>query len=233
MSDPTTTRRTYLQAAGAIGLAGITGLAGCSGSAETGTLATRVKDAPGDISDFESCVITIQGFWVKEREGTETDEDESADDTESGESTATPAEETVQEQDEEDVDQSDERTYYEYDEAQEADLVQLQDGNTKLVDEHELETGTYAYLQLDVSGVDATLSGGGDADVGTPGEAPLQFKEPFEIRADQRTTFTADFTPVKRGQTGKYLLQPVAKGTEVSYSDVTETERTATPTPSE
>ncbi|MBP1988121.1 DUF4382 domain-containing protein [Halolamina salifodinae] len=229
MSDTTTTRRTYLRAAGAIGLAGITGLAGCTGGSATGTLATKVKDAPGDISDFESCVVTIQGFWLKEMDGTETEETDGTETeaTETAESTAT-AEETVQ-QDEEDVDQSDERTYYEYDEPQEADLVQLQDGNTKLVDEHEIETGTYAFLQLDVSSVDPTLSGGGDAEVGTPGEAPLQFKESFEIRADQRTTFTADFTPVKRGQTGTYLLQPVAKGTEVSYSDVTETEGTATP----
>lgn len=235
MSDTTTTRRTYLRAAGAIGLAGITGLAGCTGGSATGTLATNVKDAPGDISDFERCVVTIQGFWVMERDGTETDgTDTESTDTEATEtaSTAT-SEETVQQQDETDVDQSDERTYYEYDEPQEADLVQLQDGNTKLVDEREIETGTYAFLQLDVSSVNATLSGGGDADVGTPGEAPLQFKESFEIRADQRTTFTADFTPVKRGQTGTYLLQPVAKGTEVSYSDVTETEGTATPTPSE
>lgn len=231
MSDTTTTRRTYLRAAGAIGLAGITGLAGCTGGSATGTLATNVKDAPGDISDFESCVVTIQGFWVKETDGTETDgTDTESTDTEATETanTATSGE-TVQQQDETDVDQSDERTYYEYDEPQEADLVQLQNGNTKLVDEREIETGTYAFLQLDVSSVDATLSGGGDADVGTPGEAPLQFKESFEIRADQRTTFTADFTPVKRGQTGTYLLQPVAKGTEVSYSDVTETEGTATP----
>lgn len=237
MSDTSTTRRTYLRAAGAVGLAGITGLAGCTGgSAATGTIATRVKDAPGDIADFESCVVTIQGFWVKEQDGTEADETEAdGTDAEGTETESTDADgtETVQEQNEEDVDQSDERTYYEYDEAQEADLVELQNGNTKLVDEREIETGTYAYLQLDVSGVDATLSGGGDVDVGTPGEAPLQFKEPFEIRENQRTTFTADFTPVKRGQTGKYLLQPVAKGTEVSYSDVTETEGTATPTASE
>ncbi|NHX37676.1 MULTISPECIES: DUF4382 domain-containing protein [Halolamina] len=227
MHDTTTSRRTYLRAAGAVGLAGITALAGCSGSTATGTLATKVKDAPGDIDDFETCVVTIQGFWVKESDGTETEEstDES---TETAEGT-----EEVEQQDEEDVDRSDERTYYEYDEAQEADLVQLQDGETALVDERELETDTYAYLQLDVSGVDATLSDGSDADVGTPGEAPLQFKEQFEIRENQRTTFTADFTPVKRGQTGSYLLQPVASGTEVSYSDVTSTEGTATPTPSE
>ena len=229
MHDTTTSRRTYLRAAGAVGLAGVTALAGCSGSASTGTLATKVKDAPGDISDFERCVVTVQGFWVKEGDDTETEEttdtEESTDTTESTEST-----EEVEEQDEGDLDRSDERTYYEYDEPQEADLVQLQDGNTALVDERELETGTYAYLQLDVSGVDATLTDGSDADVVTPGEPPLQFKEPFEIRENQRTTFTADFTPVKRGQAGSYLLQPVASGTEVSYSEITET---ATPTPSQ
>ncbi|MFW5911362.1 MAG: DUF4382 domain-containing protein [Halolamina sp.] len=218
MRDTPTSRRTYLRAAGAVGLAGVTALAGCSSSAATGTLATRVKDAPGDISDFESCVVTIEGFWVKEGEGSDTEE-------------STDGTETVEQQDEEDVDQSDERTYYEYDEPQGADLVQLQDGNSALVDERELETGTYAYLQLDVSGVDATLDDGSDADVGTPGEAPLQFKESFEIRENTRTTFTADFTPVKRGQTGSYLLQPVASGTEVSYEETTE--GTATPTPSQ
>jgi hypothetical protein len=222
MSDTTTTRRTYLRATGAIGLAGITGLAGCSGGGGTGTLATQVKDAPGDISDFESCVVTIEGFWVKEAENTENEEE-----TSTTVNTAATDEDGVEQQDEEDVDQSDERTYYEYDEPQEADLVQLQNGESSLVDERELEVGTYAYLQLDVSGVDATLADGGNADVGTPGEAPLQFKERFEIREGQRTTFTADFTPVKRGQTGKYLLQPVASGTEVAYSETTE--GTATP----
>lgn len=223
MSNTTISRRTYLQAAGGITLAGITGLAGCSGSSGTGTLATQVKDAPGDISDFESCIVTIEGFWLKA-----SGDDESTATTD-GDSTATTDADGVEQQDEEDVDQSDGRTYREFDEPQEADLVQLQDGETQLVDEQEIETGTYAFLQLDVSAVEGTLSGGGDADVGTPGEAPLQFKHAFEVREGQRTTFTADFTPVKRGQTGSYLLQPVATGTEVSYAaDTTSTEQTAT-----
>lgn len=212
--DTKVSRRSCLRAAGAIGLAGMTGLAGCSGNGgATGTLSTAVKDAPGDISDFESCVVTIEGFWLK---------DSSDDDTE--DATATTDEEGVAEQNEEDVDQSDDREYHEYDEPQEADLVQLQDGNTQLVDDREIEVGTYAFLQLDVSGVDGTLTSGEDADVGTPGSAPLQFKREFEIREDQRTTFTADFTPVKRGQTGQYLLQPVATGTDVSYSEISTTE---------
>jgi len=199
MRDPQqsgpTSRRDYLKAAGGLAAASTVGLAGCSGSdAETGTLATRVTDQPGDIGDFESCVITMAGIWVKpaSEEATATEESATAD-------------------------TSDAREYHEFDEAQEADLVQLQDGNTTLVDETELDVDTYEYLQLDVTGVDATLAEGGDATVDTPGDAPLQFTQEYEIRADTRTVFTADFTPVKRGRTDEYILQPVASGTEVEY----------------
>lgn len=77
--------------------------------------------------------------------------------------------------------------------------------------------GGYEFLQLDTDGVDAILEGGESTDVMIPGEAPLTFEEPFEIREDTRTTFTADFTPVERGQAGGYVLQPVAQGTSVDY----------------
>ena len=224
LDDTTTSRRNYLKAAGALGLAGLTGVAGCLGGsdASTGSLATRVKDAPGDISDFESCVVTIEGHWLKagENEATTTAAEEEAT-TETNDTGGDTTTDPIEEQDADDVEESDDREYHEFDEAQTADLVQLQDGDASLVDESEVETGSYEFLQLDVSGVEATLADGGDADVGTPGDAPLQFKDPFEIREGQRTTFTADFTPVKRGQTGKYLLQPVASGTEVTYEDVT------------
>jgi hypothetical protein len=225
MTDPTivtTNRRDYMKTAGAIGIAGLAGLSGClGGGTAPGTLATKVKDAPGDISDFETCVVTIEGFWLKPASDGDSEDDQTTSTDDSGTTTSGDG---VQEQDESDVDQSDAREYHEFDEAQQADLVQLQNGDTQLVDETDIEVGTYAFLQLDVSGVDATLDDGSDADVGTPGEAPLQFKEQFEIREGQRTTFTADFTPVKRGQTGKYLLQPVATGTEVTYSEESDSE---------
>ena len=206
-----TTRRQYVKSIGAIVAASTVGLAGCSGdaAAATGTLATQVTDQPGDIADFESCVVTIEGIWPKPIEGTET---ESA--------TMTDGEDGVDEQDEGDVDESDAREYHEFDEAQEADLVELQDGNTDLVDERDVAAQDYAFLQLDVSGVEGTLADGGEAEVDTPGNAPLQFKHQFEVREGQRTTFTGDFTPVKRGQTNRYLLQPVASGTDVSYEAV-------------
>lgn len=180
-------RREYIIATSGAALG--TAVAGClGGGGSTGTLATQVTDQPGDIDDFESCVVEPSADdGATDTEGTGMDDDE-------GEES------------------------YDVDDA-EADLVELQDGETELVAEQELETGEYDYLKLVVSGVEATLSDGGDAAVTTPGEAPLKFDRSFDIRSDTRTAFTADFTPVERGQAGGYILQPVADGTEVSYEE--------------
>jgi hypothetical protein len=167
------------------------GLAGCLGS-ETGTLSTQVTDQPGDIGDFESCVITVTGMWL------------GPEDAESG----TDSEE-----------EPSNREYYGYDEPQEADLVELQNGETQLVDEREFDATSYEFLQLEVDGIDATLEDGESAQVDVPGEAPLTFNEPFDIREDTQTVFTADFTPIKRGQTDGYVLQPVPDGITVTYNE--------------
>ncbi|MFC7006588.1 DUF4382 domain-containing protein [Halalkalicoccus salilacus] len=55
-----------------------------SGGTETGTLATSVTDQPVDIDDFESCVITVEGLWVKP-DGAESDEESNDDPEESSE----------------------------------------------------------------------------------------------------------------------------------------------------
>lgn len=183
-------RRTYLATAGAATV-GMVGLAGCSGSS-TGTLATRVTDQPADIEDFESCLVTIVGMWLGP-EGAESG-------TEDGEQPA-------------------DREYHEYDEPQEADLVDLQGDQTQLVDERDLDTGTYEFLQLDIDEISATLDDGSDATVEMPGEAPMTFNQSFEVRENTRTSFTADFTPVKRGQAGGYVLQPVPQGITVEYEE--------------
>ena len=204
-------RRTYLKTAGIVA-AGTVGLAGCSGTASaTGTLATQVTDQPGDIADFESCVVTMQGLWIKPAEGDDAT-------TQAG-TTTDSGTETVVEQAEGDIEEGDNREYHEFDEPREANLVELQNGNTDLIDERELDVGTYEFLQFDVTGVEGVLADGGEAEVDTPGGAPLQFKYPFEIREEEVTTFTGDFAPVRRGQTERYLLQPVARGTEVTYGD--------------
>lgn len=90
------------------------------------------------------------------------------------------------------------------------DLTELQGDASTELGTAELETGDYEFLQLRVGEVvEATLSEGGEANVTTPGEAPLKFNRGYEICEGGTTTFTADFTPVKRGQ-GGYILQPVA-----------------------
>jgi len=221
--QPTTNRRRYLQATGGIVALGTAGLAGClddDSPGATGFLSTAVTDQPGDIADFDSCVVTIDGIWLSPR--TDDADDEDDENGESDENADDEDDDGVQAQEEEDVDQDDGRTYYGFDEPQEADLVELQDGETQLIDEdREVPVGEYRFLQLDVSDVSGILADSGDeADVDTPGNAPLQFNLRFEIRESQRTTFTGDFTPVRRGQTDRYLLQPVARNTAVSYDDV-------------
>lgn len=224
MAERALSRRTYVKATGAAAL-GTTGLAGCVGRA-TGTLATSVTDQPADIADFESLVVTIEGIWLGP-EGAES----GADGNQTADETTNETDETTNEtegDDEEEAEGDDEdggegREYHAFDEPQEADLVQLQDGETQLVDERELAVGTYRFLQLDISNVEGTLEGGETAEVDRPGEAPLTFNAAFEVREDTRTTFTADFAPVRRGN-GRYLLRPVPSGIEVTYEESGESE---------
>lgn len=184
-------RRTYIATVGAA-TTGMVGLAGCTGGDSTGTLATQVTDQPMDVADFDSCIVAIVGMWLGP-------EDAEAADGDDEEPTG--------------------REYYEYDDPREADLVELQGDNTQLVDEQALEVSTYEFLQLDTDGIDATLEDGSSATVDVPGEAPLTFNQQFEVREDARTVFTADFAPVKRGQTESYVLRPVPDGITVSYED--------------
>jgi hypothetical protein len=178
----TLNRRDFVTSAAGIAAASTVGIAGCMGtaSATTGTLATRVSDRPGDIDDFESCLVTLSTIRITPADGEEQSFD--AGDTE-------------------------------------VDLVDLQGDASTLVDEVDVETGSYDSLQLEVSSTNATLTDGSEATVEVPGSAPLKFEKPFEIRADETTTFTADFTPVKAGNAGKYVIQPVADEVTVAYEN--------------
>lgn len=224
-------RRTYIQGVGAA--IAIGALAGCtsdeSGSGDNsggdgdsnenayGMLSTSVTDQPNDIDDFESLVVTLQGIWIKPAEA----DDEPENETEESEGTEDNETEGEEEEsrDREDIDQSSGRTYIEFDEPQEADLIELQGDNAQLIDETEAEVGDYQFLQLDVSGTEGILAETGEeATVETPGNAPLQFQQAFEIQADETTRFIADFTPFQTGQ-GNYIIRPVASGTQVLYGD--------------
>ncbi len=199
------TRRDALAATA--GLAA-TGLAGCaqsnSSSAAVGYLSTGVSDRPGDIDEFESCVVTIEGIWLGPQ-STDTAEN----------NTSSPTNDT-------EADDA-EREYYTFEEPQTADLVDLQgDARTFIDEDRAVPVGEYAFLQLDVTDVEGTLTDGTTASVRTPGEAPITFNRAFEIRANTRTQFVADFTPVRTGPPGstRYLIQPVPAEIEVSYESI-------------
>jgi len=204
-----------------------------NGNADDGTdaygfLSTSVTDQPNDIGDFESLVVTLEGIWVKPADTEEGDGTPDAEDDDTPEDEAeTPTDGTdTADQDDSDGDDEDEdenestgREYIDFEEPQEADLVELQNGETQLVDETELEVGEYEFLQLDVSSTTGVLAESGEeATVETPGNAPLKFQQAFEIRSGETTQFIADFAPFRRGN-GAYLIRPVASGTEVRYGD--------------
>jgi len=172
-------RRQFLSTTAGIVTTTTAALAGCIGTASaTGTLATRVSDQPGAISDFERCAVTVDEVFVKPADG------------------------------ERETHAVEERTF---------DLVELQGDRSAPLADLELDAGKYEYLQLSVVDTEATLADGSTATVEVPGDAPLKFEEPFEIREGERTTFTADFTPVRAGGSGKYVLQPVADEVVVRY----------------
>lgn len=183
-------RREYLRTTAGIAATSTLPLAGCmGGDGGTGTFATYVSDQPGDIGDFESCVVTISEIRIEPVDGEVVTK--SVDDVT-------------------------------------ADLVELQGDEQQLVAESELAEGEYAYVHLAVSNVDATLDGGESANVDTAGDAGLKFEtftvggersETFEMRSGETTSFTADFTPVKQGQSGGYVLKPVADEVTVVYGD--------------
>ena len=147
---------------------------------------------------------------------TQTDPEEERDDD--GEE----ADDEGDDDDEEGADEGSGRRYIEFEEPQDADLVGLQGDESQLVDETELEVGDYEFLQLDVADTTGILAASGEeADVETPGNAPLQFKQAFEIRPDERTRFVADFAPFRIGppNSARYRIRPVASGTRVIYGD--------------
>ena len=197
---------------------------------ETGVLSTSVTDQPNDIADFESLVITIDGIWVKPdegddeegEEGEEIDDDADGNETDGDTGDEMNGDEDEDDEEDVDVDQSAGRRYIEFEEPQDADLVLLQGDESQLIDETQLEVGDYGFLQLDVAGTTGILEADGEeADVETPGNAPLQFQQAFEIRPDERTRFVADFAPFRIGppNSSRYLIRPVASGTRVIYGD--------------
>lgn len=233
-------RRSYLRAVGIV-TAGVAGFAGCTEEGENGegggdtdesvdyeeeqrygTLSTEIRDQPNDIGDFEELTVTIDGIWIKPANDGETDGEQAAD-ANARKTTESPEGDTerpeTDSENTEEPENGDDRHYIEFDESRQIDLIELRDGGTRAIDETQVQAVTYQFLQLDVSDVKGVIAESGEqADVETPGDAPLKFDTSFEIRPEHRTRFIADVAPQQTGQ-GKYVIRPVADGTQVHYGD--------------
>jgi hypothetical protein len=197
---------------------------GTSGDA-TGSITFYISDQPGAIDDFEHLNVTVTrvGFHRTNAsaegdvDGNETD---GVEDDESG----------WQEY------EVDDRT---------VDLTRLQGANATALEEFEVRNGTYDRVFIHVDEVDGTLTDGSSAEVKLP-SSKLRLDQEFVVGNNESVDFVYDINVVKRGNSGKYNIKPVAgeSGTDVDIEEVGEAddregddsdddESAATPTPDE
>lgn len=164
-----------------------------------------LEEASGLAEDVSETIADVEGSSSDTSDsGDEPNQNESDDDSDS----------------EDESDEDDGRIVITLDEPAEFDLVELQGDAQAFINEEILDVGEYSQIKLRVGDVvNAVLTDGSQAEVVTPGNAPLMFKQDFEIRANTRTEFTADFAPHRRGNNG-YILRPVATETTVSYTEI-------------
>lgn len=104
----------------------------------------------------------------------------------------------------------------------EIDLTELTGEASEFIDDGERDTESSAFLQVEAEAREATFGNGSSVTAEVSWETPLEFEAAFEIWRWETTTFIADFTPVKRGQTNECVLGPVAD--QVKAFDGTEAE---------
>ncbi|MFA9517380.1 DUF4382 domain-containing protein [Halopenitus sp. H-Gu1] len=98
------------------------------------------------------------------------------------------------------------------------DLTQVVDGDAMPVFEGELSEGTYQKVELHVSEIEGIVDGE-QVEVMVP-SGKLQITKPFEIRAEEATSFVFDINVVKRGNQASYNLNPVISKSGVAGKDV-------------
>jgi hypothetical protein len=105
------------------------------------------------------------------------------------------------------------------------DLTTLKGANATAVGQQRLPNGTYDSVHLYVSEINATLEHGESANVKLP-SGKLKLNEEFTVGNNESVDFVYDATVVKAGNSGKYILQPVASesGTDVEIKEVARAE---------
>jgi uncharacterized protein YceK len=207
----------------------------------TGTVNFYVSDQQNAIGDFESLNLTVEAVSFKragadddenEAEEPETEEPESEDDenaTETPEPTETPgtnetAEPTETPEDEAEADDDDESedgwVTREVDSTT-VDLTELQGENATMLSRMNVSNGTYTQVRLHISEIDGTLNDGTQVNVKLPSNK-LKLDSEFTVGDGEEVDFVYDATVFKAGNSGKYILKPVAgeSGTNVPIKEV-------------
>ena len=218
---------------------------GTSGDA-VGTINFYISDQPGAIEDFEHLNVTISQVEFRKAgsEDEETDEDEPSP-TNNTATTSAGATDAEEGDDEEMDDEMDDGSVQRFDiDDRTVDLTRLKGENATLLEEFEVENGTYTQVRISVSDINGTLTDGSSAEVKLPSEK-LRINQQFVVGNNESVDFVYDINVVKRGNSGAYNIQPVASesGTDVPINRVDEDdedeemgdddgeETTPTPTP--
>jgi len=220
---------------------------GSAGSAdgESGTVNFYVSDRPNDMDDFEHLNVTVTTvrFHLVEPAGNGSDSvngtaTPTAAPNGTATVTATPTvaadeaenrseDEPVEEDDRDgdagdrDDDGEDGRWVVREVPATTVDLTRLRGANATLVDRFDLPAGEYEQVVLDVSETSGTLTDGSSTEVKLPSER-LKLDQEFAVGNGEAVDFVYDVTVHRAGNSGKYILRPVASesGTEIPIERV-------------
>jgi hypothetical protein len=190
---------------------------GTSGDA-TGTINFYISDQPGAIEDFRHLNVTIDQVAFQQADGEETD-----DEAEGENATTTPTEvDDEADGNESDMADGDDSGLQTFDvDSRTVDLTRLKGENATLLEEFEVENGSYTQVRISVSEINATLTDGSSADVKLPSEV-LRINQEFVVGNNESVDFVYDINVVKRGNSGSYNIKPVAgqSGTDVPIKRV-------------
>ena len=103
------------------------------------------------------------------------------------------------------------------------DLTELQGANATALGNLSVPEGDYETVFVHVGEVNGTLQTGEEVNVKLPSRK-LQLNEAFTVGSEQNVDFVFDITVFEAGNSGKYILKPVASesGTDVPIVDVDE-----------
>ena len=105
------------------------------------------------------------------------------------------------------------------------DLTRLDGANSSLVEQYDVESGDYEKVFLSIGEINGTLENGDSATVKLPSER-LQLNQNFTVGDGEDVDFVYDIMVTKAGDSGKYVLRPVASesGTDVPIERVDDDE---------